>query len=39
MILENPFGTEGKWYKGNLHTHTTGSDGEKSPAEIVAHYR
>ncbi|MEW6354945.1 MAG: CehA/McbA family metallohydrolase [Planctomycetota bacterium] len=34
-----PFKTEGNWYKGNLHTHTTGSDGDRSPAEIAAHYR
>jgi hypothetical protein len=23
----NPFLTKGQWYKGNLHTHTTNSDG------------
>jgi len=38
MILDNPFKMDGKWYKGNLHTHTTSSDGDKSPREIVAHY-
>ena len=27
------------WYKGNLHTHTTRSDGRKSPEEVMALYR
>ncbi len=31
---------EGKqWYKGNLHMHTTCSDGQKTPEEAVAVYR
>lgn len=29
----------GNWYKGNLHTHTTNSDGDLAPAEIVARYK
>lgn len=33
------FPAEGQWYKGNLHTHTTLSDGVKSPEEMVAIYR
>lgn len=28
-----------RWYKGNLHTHTTESDGWKSPAEAIELYR
>ena len=28
-----PFDAPGEWYKGNLHTHTTESDGKLSPAE------
>lgn len=28
-----------KWFKGNLHTHTTVSDGKRSPEEVVALYR
>ena len=28
-----------KWYKGNLHTHTTVSDGKKSPEDTKALYR
>jgi len=39
MIMNNPFEMEGNWYKGSLHTHTTGSDGEKSPEELAEHYR
>lgn len=27
------------WYKGNLHTHTTDSDGEHTPEEVVRRYR
>ena len=27
------------WYKGNLHTHTTRSDGSQSPELIAARYR
>ncbi len=28
-----------KWFKGNLHTHTTRSDGGKTPEEVIALYR
>lgn len=28
-----------QWYKGNLHTHTTRSDGRKTPEEAIALYR
>lgn len=28
-----------KWHRGNLHTHTTVSDGRKSPEEAIAAYR
>ena len=27
------------WYKGNLHCHTTESDGEISPAEVALYYK
>jgi predicted metal-dependent phosphoesterase TrpH len=30
-----PFGLPGKWFKGNLHTHTTQSDGKLTPAENI----
>ncbi|MBD3183472.1 hypothetical protein GF312_14335 [Candidatus Poribacteria bacterium] len=39
MSFENPFKAEGKWYKGNLHTHTTNSDGAWSPERVVAEYK
>lgn len=31
--------TGSAWYKGNLHTHTTESDGWKSPEEAIALYK
>ena len=34
-LFDNP----GSWYKGNLHMHTTRSDGQLSPEEAVALYR
>jgi len=37
--FNNPFTAEGNWYKGNLHTHTTNSDGNLSPADTVKQYR
>ncbi len=35
----NPFAVEGRWYRGNLHTHSTNSDGRKSPEDAVNWYR
>lgn len=35
----NPFELSGRWYKANLHTHTTTSDGQFSPHQRVAQYR
>lgn len=37
--LVNPFEQEGHWYKANLHTHTTTSDGDASVSERVRQYR
>ncbi len=34
-----PFAKPGHWYRGNLHTHSTNSDGMKSPRDVCAHYR
>lgn len=34
-----PFGLSGKIYKGNLHTHSTISDGDFSPGEVSAKYQ
>ena len=39
MKLRNPFAQSGRWYKANLHTHTTTSDGLESPAEMADAYR
>lgn len=29
----------GRWYKGNLHTHTLNSDGDSTPVEVATWYR
>jgi predicted metal-dependent phosphoesterase TrpH len=29
----------GRWYKGNLHTHTLNSDGDSTPNEVATWYR
>lgn len=34
-----PFQQSGRFYRGNLHTHSTRSDGGLSPAEVIASYR
>jgi len=39
MEIVNPFQRDGKWYKANLHCHTTLSDGEVSARERVDQYR
>lgn len=33
------FSSDGQWYKGNLHAHTTLSDGNKTPQELAESYR
>ena len=33
------FTEKGNWYKGNLHSHTTNSDGKLTPLEAVADYK
>lgn len=35
----DPFAASGHWYKGNLHTHTTCSDGALDPPDVVARYQ
>ena len=37
--FNNPFETEGNWFKGNLHTHTKNSDGTLPPEDTVAQYK
>jgi predicted metal-dependent phosphoesterase TrpH len=34
-----PFGQPGRFYRGNLHTHSTNSDGQLPPEEVCARYR
>lgn len=36
--MNNPFTMPGEWLKGNLHTHSTESDGEPTPQQIVDIY-
>ena len=35
----NPFKGDGIWLRGNLHTHTTVSDGDVEPEETAVRYR
>src|SRR5262249_52399561 len=37
--MRSLFPAPGHFYKGNLHTHSTRSDGKLSPEEVVAAYR
>lgn len=39
MPHANPFHLAGHWFKGNLHTHTTLSDGHYAPEERIRDYR
>jgi hypothetical protein len=34
-----PFGLPGSWFKAGLHIHTTVSDGQRAPEEVIAWYR
>ncbi|MGW4123078.1 CehA/McbA family metallohydrolase [Nocardia sp. NPDC004711] len=34
-----PFDKPGRFFKGNLHTHSTGSDGKLNPVDVIARYR
>jgi len=38
MEFANPFAAPGNWYKGNLHTHTTVSDGGRTPEMMARLY-
>ena len=43
LFLAQPGNTQpnakGRWYKGNLHTHTLNSDGDSTPHEVTTWYR
>lgn len=39
MEMVNPFDSYGRWFKANLHTHSTVSDGELSVKQRVQQYR
>ena len=39
MHPENPFARPGQWYKGQLHVHSTVSDGKRTPEEVAGWYR
>jgi hypothetical protein len=34
----DPFNADGEWFKGNLHTHSTNSDGTRTPQAVVDLY-
>ncbi|MBN2853022.1 MAG: CehA/McbA family metallohydrolase [Clostridia bacterium] len=38
-MKKTTFITEGKWYKGNTHMHTTRSDGKRTPEEAIEIYK
>lgn len=38
LNINNPYSSSGNWYKGNLHCHSTISDGELSPEELIRLY-
>jgi predicted metal-dependent phosphoesterase TrpH len=38
-MYTSPFRQPGRFYRGNLHTHSTRSDGALSPEEVVEAYR
>lgn len=39
MIADPAFARPGRFWKGNVHTHSTASDGVRSPEEVCATYR
>jgi hypothetical protein len=34
-----PFDQPGRWFRGNLHVHSTTSDGDRTPEEVIQFYR
>ena len=39
IVNPDPFHAPGRWFRGNLPTHSTGSDGSRSPREVATWYR
>ena len=39
LALASPAQSPARWYKGNTHAHTTNSDGDSTPEEVVKWYR
>ena len=39
MHFANPFAVPGRWFKGSLHIHSSASDGDLTPDEIIGWYR
>ena len=39
MALLAPFAQEGRFWRGNLHTHSTLSDGALPPDQVIAAYQ
>jgi hypothetical protein len=39
MRFADPFGQPGHWYRGSLHIHSTASDGELTPEQVLAWYQ
>jgi len=39
LLFSNPFKKKGFWFKGNIHTHTTNSDGALDPRQISSVYK
>src|SRR5207244_6683638 len=36
--MGNPFERDGRWLKCALHVHTSNSDGEEAPGDVVSRY-
>lgn len=39
IVPENPFASPGRWFRGNLHTHSLESDGELPPSSVARWYQ
>ena len=38
-MIRTTFFSEGQFYKGNIHCHSTRSDGRMEPAQLVEEYK